>query len=172
MRLVTQNVRGLTNEKLEMIIHTMKDRGIHAAALQETWAAVPSGRDNEEIDGFLIIWHGETVRSCTRGRLGVVIILSPVARLAWEAGGELVRRDREGRVMTVDLALEGKRALRLDSAYSPNTGALLPNHGRIFRRAAGLLRRNDAVFGGRGLAGCSRNWHGRERLDRCGQVGR
>ena len=123
MRLVTQNVRGLTNEKLEMIIHTMKDRGIHAAALQETWAAVPSGRDNEEIDGFLIIWHGETVRSCTRGRLGVVIILSPVARLAWEAGGELVRRDREGRVMTVDLALEGKRTLRLGSAYSPTTGA-------------------------------------------------
>ena len=47
MRLVTQNVRGLTPEKLEMIIHTMKDRGIHAAALQEAWAAVPSGRDNE-----------------------------------------------------------------------------------------------------------------------------
>jgi hypothetical protein len=148
-----------------MIIHTMKDRGIHAAALQETWAAVPSGRDNEEIDGFLIIWHGETVRSCTRGRLGVVIILSPVARLAWEAGGELVRRDREGRVMTVDLALEGKP----DAAVGLG---LLPNHGRIFRRAAGLLRRNDAVFGGRGIAGCSRNWHGRERLDRCGQVGR
>ena len=95
MRLVTQNVRGLTNEKLEMIIHTMKDRWIHAAALQETWAAEPSGRDNEVIGGFLIIWHGETVRSCTRGRLGVVIILSPVARLAWEAGGELVRRDRD-----------------------------------------------------------------------------
>ena len=55
MRLVTQNVRGLTPEKLEMIIHTMKDRGIHAAALQETWAVVPSGHDNDEIDGFLII---------------------------------------------------------------------------------------------------------------------
>ena len=41
MRLVTQNVRGLTPEKLEMIIHTMKDRGIHAAALQETLAAAP-----------------------------------------------------------------------------------------------------------------------------------
>ena len=71
MRLVTQNVRGLTPEKLEMIIHTMKDRGIHAAALQEAWAAVPSGRDNDETDGFLIIWHGETVRPCNRGRLGI-----------------------------------------------------------------------------------------------------
>ena len=106
-----------------MIIHTMKDRGIHAAALQETWAAVPPGRDNDEIDGFLIIRHGETVRSCNRGRLGVVIILSPIARLAWEARGELVRKDREGRVMAVDLALEGHRTLRLGSACSPATGA-------------------------------------------------
>ena len=80
MRLVTQNVRGLTPEKLKMIIHTMKDRGIHAAALQETWAAVPS-----------------------------------------EARGELVRKDREGRVMTVNLALEGQRTLQLDSAYSSTT---------------------------------------------------
>ena len=123
MRLVTQNVRGLTPEKLEMIIHTMKDRGIHAAALQETWAAVPPGRDNDEIDGFLVIRHGGAVRSCNRGRLGVVIILSPIARLAWEARGELVRKDREGRVMAVDLALEGHRTLRLGSACSPATGA-------------------------------------------------
>ena len=123
MRLVTQNVRRLTPEKLEMIIHTMKDRGIHAAALQEAWAAVPSGRDNDETDGFLIIWHGETVRPCNRGRLGIVIILSPVARLAWEARGELMRKDRVWRVMTVDLALEGQRTLRLGSAYFPTTGA-------------------------------------------------
>ena len=62
MRLVTQNLRGLTPEKLEMIIHTMKDRGIHAAALQETWAAVPPRRGNVEIDGFLLIWHGRGPR--------------------------------------------------------------------------------------------------------------
>ena len=113
MRLVTQNVRGLTPEKLEMIIHIMKDRGIHAAALQEAWEVVPSGRDNDETDGFLITWHGETVRPCNRGRLGIVTILGLVARLAWEARGELVRKDREGRVMTVDLALEGQWALWL-----------------------------------------------------------
>ena len=60
----------------------MKDRGIYAAALQDAWAVVPSVRYNDETDGFLITWHGETVRPCNRGRLGVVIILSPVARLA------------------------------------------------------------------------------------------
>ena len=59
------------------------------------------------------------------GRLGAVIILSPVARLAWEARGELVRKDREGRVMIGDLVLEGQRALRLGSAYFPTTGASL-----------------------------------------------
>ena len=96
-----------------MIIHTMKDRGIHAAALQETWAVVPSGRDNDETGDFLLIWHGETVRPCNRGRMGIVIIPSPVARLSWEAWGELVRKDREGRVMTVDLALEDQWTLRL-----------------------------------------------------------
>ena len=34
-----------------------------------------------------------------------------------------MRKDREGRVMTVDLALEGQRTLRLGSAYSPTTSA-------------------------------------------------
>ena len=122
-----------------MIIHTMKDRGIHAAALQEAWAAVPSGRDNDETDGFLIIWHGETVRPCNRGRLGVVIILSPVARLAWEARGELVRKDRKdrkGRVMTADLALEGQRTLRLDSAYFPTTGASSDERQALYDKMA------------------------------------
>ena len=67
--------------------------------------------------------HSETVRPCNRCRLGSVIILSSVAQLAWEAMSELVRKDREGRVMTVDLALEGQRTLWLGSAYFPTTGA-------------------------------------------------
>ena len=33
-----------------------------------------------------------------------------------------MRKDRVGRVMTVDLALEGQRTLRLGSAYFPTTG--------------------------------------------------
>ena len=41
MRLVTQNMRGLIPEKLELIIHTIKDRGIHAAALQEAGELFP-----------------------------------------------------------------------------------------------------------------------------------
>ena len=34
-----------------------------------------------------------------------------------------MRKERERRVMTVDLALEGQRTLRLGSAYFPTTGA-------------------------------------------------
>ena len=34
-----------------------------------------------------------------------------------------MRKDRVGRVMTVELALEGQRTLRLGSAYFPTTGA-------------------------------------------------
>ena len=79
---------------------------------------------------------------CNRGRLGLVIILNPAARLASEARGKLVRKDREGRVMTVDLALEGQRTLRLGSAYFPTTGVSSDD-----RQAS--LRRNDAVLGGR-----------------------
>ena len=51
MRLLTQNLRGLTNEKFEMIIPIMKDRGIHAAALQETWASVVVG--DTRMDGAI-----------------------------------------------------------------------------------------------------------------------
>ena len=65
MRLVTQNARGLTPEKLEMIIHTTNDRGIHKAARQEAWVVVPSRRDNDETDGFLIIWHRELYAPAT-----------------------------------------------------------------------------------------------------------
>ena len=53
-----------------------------------------------------------------------------------------MRKDRVGRVMTVDLALEGQRTLRLGSAYFPTTGASSDE-----RQA--FLRRNDAVFGER-----------------------
>ena len=34
-----------------------------------------------------------------------------------------MRKGREGRVMTLDLALEGQRTPRLGSAYFPTTGA-------------------------------------------------
>ena len=58
MRLVTQNVRGLTPEKLEMIIHTMKDRGIN------TLSALPKHEkiiDKHNIEGtslsFIALHH-------------------------------------------------------------------------------------------------------------------
>ena len=81
-RLTGQNVRGLTTLKLEKVIQFMKDHRVLVTCLMETWQVTPNGMLEEEIDGFLILHHGETTRSCKRGRNGVAIILSPAARAA------------------------------------------------------------------------------------------
>ena len=87
MRLTGQNVRGLTSLKPEKIIQFMKDRGILVTSLMGTWRVTSNGVEIEELDGFLILHHGEATKSCKRGRNGVAIVLSPEARAAWEAGG-------------------------------------------------------------------------------------
>ena len=77
----------------------------------------------EELDGFLIIHHGETAKSCNRGRNGVAIILNPEARAAWELGGSKVRHSSNGRVLTVRLPVEGRKLLTVCSAYAPTSGS-------------------------------------------------
>ena len=62
---------------------------------------------------------------------------------------EVVRKDREGRVMTVDLALEGQRTLRLGLAYFPTTGASSDERQAIYEEmtrclAGGESRANTA----------------------------
>ena len=86
-RLTGQNVRGLTTLKLEKLIQFMKSQRLLITCLMETWRVTKQGLEIEEIDGFLIIHHGEPEKSCNRGRNGVAIILSPEARAAWELGG-------------------------------------------------------------------------------------
>ena len=43
-----------------------------------------------------------------------------------------MRKDREGRVMTVDLALEVQRTLWLGSAYFPTTGVSLDDRQAFY----------------------------------------
>ena len=69
----------------------MKERRLLVTCLMETWQVTPQGWYSEDIDGFLVIRHGETAQSCNRGRSGVAIILSPEAWAAWELGGSWVR---------------------------------------------------------------------------------
>jgi len=100
----------------------MKEQRLLVTCLMETWRVTPQGWESEEMDGFLIIHHGETARLCNRGRNGVAIILSPEARVAWELGGSWVRHSSNGRVLTVRLSVEGGKFLTVCSAYAPTSG--------------------------------------------------
>jgi len=89
----------------------MKEQRLLVTCLMETWRVTPQGWESEEMDGFLIIHHGETAKLCNRGRNVVAIILSPEARAAWELGGSWVRHSSNGRVITVRLSIEGGKFL-------------------------------------------------------------
>ena len=121
-RLTGQNVRGPSQLKLEKVVQFMKEQRLLVTCLMETWRVTPQGWESEEMDGFLIIHHGETARFCNRGRNGVAIILSPEARAAWELGGSWVRHSSNGRVLTVRLSVEGGKFLTVCSAYAPTSG--------------------------------------------------
>jgi exonuclease III len=121
-RLSGQNVRGLTTLKLEKLIQFMKRQRLLITAIMETWRVTKQEMEIEEIDGFLIIHHGETAKSCNRGRNSVAIILSPEARAAWELGGSKVWHGSTGRVLTVRIPLEGRKSLTVCAAYAPTSG--------------------------------------------------
>jgi hypothetical protein len=121
-RLTGQNVRGLSQLKLEKVLQFMKERRLLVTCLMETWQVTPQGWYSEDIDGFLVIHHGETAQSCNRGRSGVAIILSPEARAAWELGGSWVRHSSNGRALTVRISVEGGGTLTVYSAYAPTSG--------------------------------------------------
>ena len=66
-RFTGQNVRGLPQLELECVAQFMKEQRRLVACLMEKWRVKPAGWESEEMDGFLIIHHGETARSCNRG---------------------------------------------------------------------------------------------------------
>ena len=52
-----------------MVAQFMKEQRFLVTCLMETWLRVtPEGLESEEMDGFSIIHHGETARSCNLGR--------------------------------------------------------------------------------------------------------
>ena len=66
-RFIGQNVRGLSQLKLEKVVQFMKEQRLLVTYLMETWRVTPKGWESEVLDGFLIIHHGETARSCNHG---------------------------------------------------------------------------------------------------------
>ena len=50
---VTQNLRGLTTKKLEIIIKNMEDKAVDITVLQETWEVTPTGVAIEELGKYI-----------------------------------------------------------------------------------------------------------------------
>ena len=50
---VTQNLRGLTTKKLEIIIKNMEDKAVDITVLQETWKVTPTGVAIEELGKYI-----------------------------------------------------------------------------------------------------------------------
>ena len=100
-------------------------------------------------------------RDVTMTRLTVFLSLGTVRQYApATAAGWGLNYPQPGRTTCVGSEgrtdAQGPRGARDDGgtrARGPTDAAvglgLFPNHGRLLGRAAGLLRRNDAVFGGR-----------------------
>jgi hypothetical protein len=150
-RLTGQNVRGLTTLKLEKLVQFMKEQRLLITCLMETWRVTKQGLEIEEIDGFLIIHHGETAKSCNRGRNGVAIILSPEARVAWELGGSMEWHSSTGRALTVRIPVEGRKFLTVCSAYAPTSGQPSTDRQAFYDEVSAQIRsdnQNDflAVF--------------------------
>lgn len=121
----SQNSRGLPGRKLEELLATMKKKNIFAWCLQETWRLKLEELDHHDT-GCITINHGLQEKDCRRGRLGVMIVLSPLAKAAYERGG--CRKKTYGlRIVSVRLVLEDAKdkiiKIKLVSAYAPTSNA-------------------------------------------------
>ena len=58
-RLTGQNVRRLSQLKLEKVLQFMKEQRLLVTCLMETWQVTPQGWHSEDVDSFLVIHHGE-----------------------------------------------------------------------------------------------------------------
>ena len=126
----SQNSRGLRTDKLEEVLATMKEKNIFAWCVQESWRIKMEQLDHHDT-GCLSINHGPDEKLCRRGSLGVMIILSPLAKAAYERGG--CKKKVYGlRIVSVLLVMEDEKGkmikLRLVSAYAPTSSATDDKH--------------------------------------------
>ena len=121
----SQNSRGLPCRKLEELLATMKEKNIFAWCVQETWRLKLEELDHHDT-GCITINHGLQEKDCRRGRLGVMIVLGPLAKAAYERGG--CKNKTYGlRIVTVRLVLQDAKdkiiKIKLVSAYAPTSSA-------------------------------------------------
>jgi len=78
VNIVSQNTRGLSEDKEEELINSWKKRNVFAGCLQETWRA--GGLTQWENNGFVFIHNGLAEKPCSRGAQGVAVVLGPENR--------------------------------------------------------------------------------------------
>ena len=112
----SQNVRGLCyRDKLQELLHTCRTQHAYVTAVQETWMLKTEQLDDQ---GWLLLTHGPDSKMCHRGSHGLMLVLSPKARLAWQAAGAEVDTSFGLRIMAIRLQLKDTRgkAMRIKVA--------------------------------------------------------
>lgn len=129
--ILSQNVRGLNEDKLQFLLKRANRRGTYAAAIQESWRL---GSNVVQHYGFRLVTHGSSSTTSHRPNGGVAILLSKEAVRGWERANNEVLHFGE-RILAVRLTCTDAygRPVRilLGSAYSP-TGAAAPSARRDF----------------------------------------
>ena len=119
VQFASHNVRGMNDDKLEMVVDRLREKTITAMCLYETWRV---GDHQLDLHGCAFLLHGLATRSCHRGSQGVGIALDPTGREAWEKAGCVVKHFGS-RVMAARLEFvdDRGRPLRvwLVAAYAP-----------------------------------------------------
>ena len=126
--ILSQNLRGLNDDKEAELILRLTERKVWAACLQETWKHGDSVHRNE---GFTFLEHGLAEKVCHRGSQGVAIVLSPDAREVWERAGSLRMTFGERILATRLIVLDSQKrplTIFLVSAYAPDSGRPVEEH--------------------------------------------
>ncbi|XP_066923905.1 uncharacterized protein [Clytia hemisphaerica] len=120
VQMISQNVRGLkSNDRVEELTLSLKNRNIFVACLQETWI---TGKEAIDCNNYKLILSGKERQLNNRGSEGVGIVLSTKAVDCWKAAGCEIHRI-SSRVIAVRLLLTDRHAndvgVFVISSYAP-----------------------------------------------------
>ena len=117
MAFIAQNVRCLSDTKLECLFALMIEKCAYAAVITETKRCAESDAVEyaREQGSFLVFYHGLAANGKQRRSQGVAVVLSPEAASDWKCAGSPPPVVAFGeRIIAVQLAASPKRR-----AYSP-----------------------------------------------------
>ena len=119
----SQNARSLTSEaKRQELLHACRSQQVYVAAVQETWMLKTEQLDDQ---GWLLLTHGPDSKICHHASHGLMFVLSPQARLAWQAAGAEVETSFGLRIMTMRLKLKDTRGkpfhVKVVNVYAPTS---------------------------------------------------